>query len=108
MRTIIAVCSVGITFALGSAALARPVDRLANPADPAVLLECRSSAGAKAKTRNYYRHKRLYRRDQEQPHDPRTGASRPPQRRDQEGAGSPRPGVRQPAVRARPLLAISA
>ena len=106
MRTIIAVCSVGLTFALGSAALATPVDRLANPADPAVLLECRSSAGAK--TRNYYRHKRIYRRDQGQPRDPGTGASRPPHRRDQEGAGTPRPGVRQPAVRARPLLAISA
>jgi hypothetical protein len=106
MRTIIAVCSVGFTFALGSAALAKPVDRLANPAGTAVVLECRSSAGEKK--RNYYRHKRIYRRDQGQPRDPGTGASRPPHRRDQEGAGTPRPGVRQPAVRPRPLLAISA
>ena len=106
MRTIIAVCSIGLTFALGSAALARPVDRLANPAGPAVLLDSRSSAGEKM--RNYYRHKRMYRRDQGQPREPGTGASRPLHRRDQEGAGTPRPGARQPATRPRLLLAISA
>ena len=82
MRMIIRLSSLGLTLALGGAALMTPVSRLERPVNRHAFLE--------------------------RAPDLVSGKIRLPRRRDPNGRGTIRPEVAEPVVRGHPLLGIAA
>ena len=99
MSKIITLSSLGLTLALGGAALISPVSGYAD--STAYAFVERTATGDQLQ--NHYRHKRLYQHDQRRDRD-NSGASRLPDRRENKDIGRARPELRKPVLPVDPAV----
>jgi hypothetical protein len=100
MSKIITLSSLGLTLALGGAALISPINGNAEPASRYAFLE---RTGTSEQLQNHYRHKRLYQHDQRRNRE-NSGASRHPDRSENKGLGRARPELRKPVLPVDPAV----
>jgi hypothetical protein len=100
MSKIITLSFLGLTLALGGAALISPVNGYAEPASRSAFLE---RTGTGDQLQNHYRHKRLYQHDQRRNRE-NSGASRLPDRGENKGLGTARPELRKPVLPVDPAV----
>jgi hypothetical protein len=100
MSKILTLASLGLTLAIGGAALVSPVNGYADSA-PRYAFVDRTATGDQL--RNHYRHKRLYQHDQRR-NGENSGASRLPDRSENKGLGTARPELRKSVLPVDPAV----
>ena len=100
MSKILTLSSLGLTLAIGGAALVSPVNGYADAMPRYAFVEQTSTGD---QLRNHYRHKRLYQHDQRRDRD-NSGASRLPDRPENKDLGRARPELRKPVLPVDPAV----